>query len=60
MVYHSKSGTFKAHASIIMGMVPQVGIGKAFFRGMAAEHFCVCDSGTVTRSRALVIIDASP
>ena len=41
------SATFNAHESIVIGNVALYGAtaGKAFFRGVAAERFCVRNSG---------------
>ena len=42
-----ESATFEAHESIVIGNVALYGAtaGKAFFRGVAAERFCVRNSG---------------
>lgn len=40
-------------------VVPQMGNGKAFFRGVAAEHFMYVIWDLLLWSRALVIMDAS-
>ncbi len=47
IVYPPKSSTFKAEENIIIGNVALYGAiqGEAYFRGMAAERFCVRNSG---------------
>ena len=47
IVYPPKASTFKAEENIIIGNVALYGAtgGKAFFRGRAAERFCVRNSG---------------
>ena len=49
-VYPPKNSSFKASESIIVGNVCLYGAtsGQAFFRGRAAERFCVRNSGTNT------------
>lgn len=46
-VYPPKNATFKPSENIIIGNVALYGgtKGEAFFRGMAAERFCVRNSG---------------
>jgi len=46
-VYPPKTATFNPHDNIIIGNVALYGgiKGSAFFRGMAAERFCVRNSG---------------
>jgi hypothetical protein len=46
-VYPPKTATFSPHDNIIIGNVALYGgiKGSAFFRGMAAERFCVRNSG---------------
>eukprot|EP00775_Hariotina_reticulata_P011473 gene11473-11617_t len=46
-VYPPKTATFSPHENIIIGNVALYGgiKGSAFFRGMAAERFCVRNSG---------------
>jgi glutamate synthase (NADPH) large chain len=50
MVYPPKNSTFAAEDSIIVGNVVLYGAtsGQAFFRGRAAERFCVRNSGANT------------
>ena len=50
MVYPPKQSTFAAEESIIVGNVVLYGAtsGQAFFRGCAAERFCVRNSGANT------------
>jgi glutamate synthase (NADPH/NADH) large chain len=50
MVYPPKQSTFAAEESIIVGNVVLYGAtsGQAFFRGRAAERFCVRNSGANT------------
>ncbi|MEM7137554.1 MAG: glutamate synthase large subunit [Myxococcota bacterium] len=47
IVYPSKQATFVPHENMIVGNVVLYGAttGKAFFRGRAAERFCVRNSG---------------
>ena len=47
IVYPAKDSTFKPEANIIIGNVALYGAihGEAFFRGVAAERFCVRNSG---------------
>ena len=47
VIYPPKVSTFKAEENIIVGNVCLYGAtsGKAFFRGLAAERFCVRNSG---------------
>lgn len=42
-----KESTFESHLNVIVGNVCLYGAtsGKAFFRGIAAERFCVRNSG---------------
>ncbi|CAG8652359.1 15238_t:CDS:2, partial [Cetraspora pellucida] len=49
IVYPPKVSTFKSEENIIVGNVCLYGAtsGKAFFRGIAAERFCVRNSGAV-------------
>ncbi|KAI8146357.1 hypothetical protein BJV82DRAFT_510238 [Fennellomyces sp. T-0311] len=46
-IYPPRSSTFKAHENIIVGNVCLYGAtgGRAFFNGVAAERFCVRNSG---------------
>jgi glutamate synthase (NADPH/NADH) large chain len=46
-IYPPKASTFKAEENILIGNVALYGAtsGKAFFRGRAAERFCVRNSG---------------
>lgn len=46
-IYPPKSSTFKSEDNVIVGNVCLYGAtsGKAFFRGIAAERFCVRNSG---------------
>lgn len=50
IVYPSKASTFEAAENMIVGNVVLYGAikGKAFFRGRAAERFCVRNSGAWT------------
>lgn len=50
VIYPPKSSTFESHKNVIVGNVCLYGAtcGKAFFRGIAAERFCVRNSGVVT------------
>jgi glutamate synthase (NADPH/NADH) large chain len=50
VIYPPKSSTFKAEDNIIAGNVALYGAvrGKAFFRGIGAERFCVRNSGATT------------
>lgn len=50
IIYPPKSSTFESHKNVIAGNVCLYGAtnGKAFFRGIAAERFCVRNSGVVT------------
>lgn len=47
MIYPPKSSTFKPEENIIIGNVALYGAvhGEAYFRGVAAERFCVRNSG---------------
>ncbi|MBL6705218.1 MAG: glutamate synthase subunit alpha [Planctomycetaceae bacterium] len=47
IIYPPKASTFKPEENIIIGNVALYGAteGEAFFRGMAAERFCVRNSG---------------
>ena len=47
IVYPPKASTFKAEENILIGNVALYGAiqGEAYFRGMAAERFCVRNSG---------------
>ncbi len=47
IVYPDKSATFKAEENILIGNVVMYGAtsGRAFFRGVAGERFCVRNSG---------------
>uniref|UniRef100_A0A914W3F6 glutamate synthase (NADH) n=1 Tax=Plectus sambesii TaxID=2011161 RepID=A0A914W3F6_9BILA len=47
IVYPPKDATFKSEENVIVGNVVLYGAtsGKAFFRGLAAERFCVRNSG---------------
>ncbi len=47
IIYPDKSSTFKAEENILVGNVVLYGAtsGQAFFRGRAAERFCVRNSG---------------
>jgi glutamate synthase (NADPH/NADH) len=47
VVYPPKEATFKAEESVIVGNVCAYGAtsGQAYFRGIAAERFCVRNSG---------------
>ncbi|MEZ6126478.1 MAG: glutamate synthase large subunit [Planctomycetaceae bacterium] len=47
IVYPSKESTFEPHRNIIIGNVALYGAtsGEAYFRGIAAERFCVRNSG---------------
>jgi glutamate synthase domain-containing protein 3 len=49
VIYPPKESTFKAEENIIVGNVCLYGAtgGKAFFRGRAAERFCVRNSGAL-------------
>ncbi len=49
IIYPPKDGTFKAEDNIIIGNVVLYGAtgGKCFFRGQAAERFCVRNSGAL-------------
>ncbi|CAG8470800.1 12777_t:CDS:2 [Funneliformis mosseae] len=49
IVYPPKISTFKSEENIIVGNVCLYGAtsGKAFFRGIAAERFCVRNSGAI-------------
>ena len=49
IVYPPKSSRFKAEENVIVGNVCLYGAtsGKAFFRGIAAERFCVRNSGAL-------------
>ncbi len=49
VIYPPKNSTFTAEDNIIIGNVALYGgiKGKAFFRGMAAERFCVRNSGVL-------------
>lgn len=46
-IYPPKESTFESHLNVIVGNVCLYGAtsGKAFFRGIAAERFCVRNSG---------------
>ena len=48
-IYPPKCSTFKSEENIIVGNVCLYGAtsGKAFFRGIAAERFCVRNSGAI-------------
>lgn len=50
VIYPPKSSTFESHKNVIVGNVCLYGAtqGKAFFRGIAAERFCVRNSGVVS------------
>jgi len=50
IIYPPKNSSFKAEENIIIGNVALYGAtsGYAFFRGMAAERFCVRNSGANT------------
>ena len=50
VVYPPKESTFEAEENFIVGNVVLYGAtsGKAFFRGQAAERFCVRNSGALT------------
>ncbi|MFT7489710.1 MAG: glutamate synthase (NADPH/NADH) large chain [Candidatus Promineifilaceae bacterium] len=50
IIYPPKASTFKAEDNIIAGNVALYGAvrGKAFFRGIGAERFCVRNSGATT------------
>ena len=54
IVYPHKTSTFKAEEQILVGNVCLYGAtrGEAFFRGRAAERFCVRNSGAHASSRA--------
>ena len=47
IVYPPKSSTFKAEENILIGNVVMYGAtsGESYFRGIAAERFCVRNSG---------------
>jgi glutamate synthase (NADPH/NADH) large chain len=50
IVYPPKASTFKSEENIIIGNVALYGavMGEAYFRGVAAERFCVRNSGART------------
>lgn len=50
IIYPSKASPFRAEENIIVGNVALYGAtaGEAFFRGIAAERFCVRNSGAST------------
>ena len=50
IIYPPKASTFEAHENIVIGNVALYGAtsGRAFFRGRAAERFCVRNSGAIT------------
>lgn len=47
IIYPPKESLFESHLNVIVGNVCLYGAtsGKAFFRGIAAERFCVRNSG---------------
>ena len=47
IIYHPKNSSFKAEENILLGNVALYGAteGEAYFRGIAAERFCVRKSG---------------
>lgn len=49
VIYPPPSSKFESHLNVIVGNVCLYGAtrGKAFFRGIAAERFCVRNSGAV-------------
>ncbi len=49
VVYPPRTSTFRAEENIIIGNVALYGAtsGRAFFRGVAAERFCVRNSGAI-------------
>jgi glutamate synthase (NADPH/NADH) large chain len=49
IVYPDKTSTFKAEENILIGNVVMYGAtsGRAFFRGVAGERFCVRNSGAM-------------
>src|SRR5690606_36688555 len=49
VVYPPRNATFRAEENIIIGNVALYGAtsGRAFFRGVAAERFCVRNSGAI-------------
>jgi len=50
IVYPPKTSSFKAEENVLIGNVVLYGAtrGQAFFRGIAAERFCVRNSGAMT------------
>ncbi len=50
VIYPPKNSTFKAEENILIGNVVLYGAtsGEAYFRGIAAERFCVRNSGALT------------
>ena len=48
-IFPPKSSPFKSQENVIIGNVALYGAtsGKAFFRGIAAERFCVRNSGAI-------------